>query len=146
MTIRISGVHSTLVVIVPFRGEIGSGRYAQLDAFIPHITSFLLKFNALFRIFVISESPNQSRRLNRGILLNIGYVIARSSGFTHVVFHDVDLLSSIDLISCYHTQDKHHVHITRVWGRHSNNLNYIGGIITRAHRRRTRARSINSSG
>ena len=117
-----------LAIIVPFRGKFGSERHAQLNVFIAHITSFLIKSTVIFRIFVINESSEQTRLFNRGVLLNIGYVIARSSGFKHVVFHDVDLIPSIELSYCYQRQEKAPVHIARLWGRYSQNKYYVGGI------------------
>ena len=59
----------------------------------------------------------------------IGFKIADSEGYTNFIFHDVDLLPSLELMPYYIKSPIEPVHIARVWDRYSTNPNYFGGIV-----------------
>lgn len=118
-----------VAVIVPFQdAHKEQNRQAQLDRFIPHITSFLHKGKAEYRVFII-EQKIDDKKFNRGQLLNIGFDLACKEHFNIFVFHDVDLLPSLDLIESYTTIPTTPVHIARVWDRYNSNDKYFGGIV-----------------
>lgn len=90
---------------------------------------FLHNSSKTFHIFIIEQS-NDNRRFNRGKLLNIGFDLAKKQSASTYVFHDVDLIPSLDLLQYYETEPvASPVHIARVWNRYSDNRNYFGGIV-----------------
>lgn len=93
-------MHGQVAVIVPFRdGDPAQRRSEHLRKFVPYMESFLRNQRAQvaeFRTFIVEQSADD-RKFNRGKLLNIGFDLARSEGFTAFLFHDVDLLPSEDL-------------------------------------------------
>jgi hypothetical protein len=70
-----------LAIIVPYRD-----REEHLKKFIPHISQFL-KDKIDFKIFIIEQ--NNNKIFNRGILKNIGFLLAEKK-FDYFCFHDVD--------------------------------------------------------
>jgi hypothetical protein len=111
-------------------------RAAHLSKFIPHMRQFLgkLRTDGLvsdYHVYIIEQSDD-SRKFNRGKLLNIGFDLARKSGRNHdvFIFHDVDLLPQPDLGVWYSKFPKAPIHIARVWDRYSNNPKYFGGVVS----------------
>lgn len=136
-----------IAIIVPYRDvHVEQNRARHLARFIPEMTTYViisnLHFNLftsmirflrnseeLFRIYIIEQS-NDQRRFNRGKLLNIGFDLARKDGCNIFIFHDVDLLPSLELLPYYTTiPENGAVHIARVWQRYSKNPEYFGGIV-----------------
>ena len=100
-----------IAVVVPFRDDphCPGARTEQLRRFISHFGSLFSPDEA--RVLVVEQS-NDSRRFNRGQLLNVGYALAsRGMGlmnttdgckrYRHVVFHDVDMLPDPSLKPMY---------------------------------------------
>ncbi|XP_054167229.1 beta-1,4-galactosyltransferase 7-like [Oppia nitens] len=73
-----------LAVVVPFRD-----RFDELLVFVPHLTQFLKEQQIDHKIFVINQKDIY--RFNRASLINVGFLMSRSS-FDYMVMHDVDLL------------------------------------------------------
>jgi hypothetical protein len=69
-----------------------------------------------FKIFIIEQSDD-GRKFNRGKLLNIGFDLAVKEGYDVFIFHDVDLIPSVELVPYYTDVPENPVHIARVWGR-----------------------------
>lgn len=90
-----------MAVIVPYRDlDPAQRRSAHLEQFVPYMEDFLSKAVdgaprgvAEFRVYVVEQSAD-SRKFNRGKLLNIGFDLARQEGCAAFLFHDVDLLPS----------------------------------------------------
>ena len=80
-------------------------------------------------IYIVEQSDD-SRKFNRGKLLNVGFEKAKLEGCNVFVFHDVDLIPSSDLLPFYTTipGDNKPVHIAKIWNRYNDNPNYFGGI------------------
>ena len=119
-----------VAIIVPYRDlHQEQGRRKQLDKFIPDMTKFLQQQTAAsFKIYIIEQSLDD-RKFNRGKLLNIGFEKACSDGCNVFIFHDVDLLPSIELLEFYcQIPTEQPIHIARVWDRYSVNDKYFGGI------------------
>jgi len=117
---------STSIIIVPYRATPGQHRDDQLRHFIQHFADVAPNLH----ILVVEQSDDG--KFNRGQLLNAGFQLAteqmpRADTF---IFHDVDLLPSADLIPAYTTPPRDGpLHIARVWGRYSKNINYFGGVV-----------------
>ena len=78
--------NSKLAIIVPYRD-----RPQQLRKFIPHMRKYMEKFPWIdYEIIVVEQSD--TKKFNRGKLLNIGFIHAEGRGHHYVIFHDVDLL------------------------------------------------------
>ena len=119
-----------VAVVVPFRdAHVEQKRAAHLATFVPHVTTFLAKHCADYRVFVVEQSAD-GRKFNRGQLLNCGYVLAKRAGCDAFVFHDVDLLPSDDLGPWYAARPRAGApcHVARVWDRYSGNPDYFGGV------------------
>lgn len=122
-----------LAIIVPFRdSDPKQHRKAHLDKFVPSMISFLVEYEANFKIFIIEQSED-GRKFNRGKLLNYGYKVARDEDFDTLVFHDVDLLpSSKEIAPWYYLSPRPRTvhHIARCWSRYSKSPTYIGGALS----------------
>lgn len=118
-----------IAIIVPFRDlHQQQQRMQQLKHFIPEMTRFLLEGETAFKIYIIEQS-NDGRKFNRGKLLNIGFLLAIQDNATILIFHDVDLLPSKDLLPFYTTVPTNGpVHIAKRWDRYNKNSRYFGGI------------------
>jgi hypothetical protein len=118
-------------IIIPFRDTDKGVRTAQLTAFIDYMTNtFFADRYSGYKIFVIEQSDDK-RKFNRGKLLNIGYQLATQYGYNYCIFHDVDLLPSMDLLPWYTDGPKDHTvnHIAHVWkDRYSGSSSYLGGV------------------
>ena len=115
-------------IIIPFRdSDPEQPRTKQLNEFIKYMSDYLKDIT--YKIFVIEQSDD-SKKFNRGELLNIGFKFAEQEGFTNFIFHDVDLLPSAELKKYYtDAPDKNPIHIAAVWSRYGKNPYYFGGIV-----------------
>ena len=75
-----------LGIIVPYRN-----REDQLKKFLVHIKRFL-KESSISKYEIIIVDQIDSKKFNRGKLLNIGFLEAEKKGCDYVIFHDVDML------------------------------------------------------
>ena len=71
-------------LIVPYRNT-----RTYLEKFAPYITEYLNNRNINFKLYVIEQDNLQE--FNKGILLNIGFLIAQHN-HNYFVFHNVDML------------------------------------------------------
>jgi len=119
-----------VVIIVPFREpENKPGiRTEQLNKFIEHYSNFGPEYNPP-RILIIEQSKD-GKKFNRGELLNIGFDIAKISNPDVYIFHDVDLISSEELIPLYYTKPVYPTHIARLWKEKYNFYTFFGGIVS----------------
>lgn len=117
-----------IAIIVPFRdSEDNKPRTKQLNEFVQYMENYLQGYD--YKIFVIEQSDD-SRKFNRGQLLNIGFELADKEGYNNFIFHDVDLLPSDELKKYYITVPSNNpVHIAAVWNRYGSNPKYFGGIV-----------------
>ena len=116
-----------IAIIIPFRDiEKEQKRTAQLREFVDYMKDYLDGHD--YKIF-LTEQTDDNRKFNRGQLLNIGFERASKEGYTNFVFHDVDLLPSIELREYYtNVPIDRPVHIAAVWDRYGSNPKYFGGI------------------
>lgn len=124
-----------VAIVVPFR-DIHSEqkRSVQMNQFVIKIPDFYSKSNnseVNFHIFIIEQNPLDNLKFNRGKLLNVGFDFAKRLGYNMVIFHDIDLIPSSDLLQHYTTIPEFDkpVHIARVWDRYNKNKKYFGGIV-----------------
>ena len=117
--------YTKIAILIPFRDDDTLVRTQQLDRFIHHMYKYLKGYS--YTIFVI-EQTDDGRKFNRGKLLNIGFLL--SSEYTHFIFHDVDLLPSVDLRKYYTNTSVNPVHLASVWGMYNANNKYFGGVVS----------------
>ena len=120
-----------LAIIIPFRDlRSEQKRSEHLRKFVEAMPNFLGRAGIPYTIYCIEQS-NDDRKFNRGKLLNIGFDIANKEGCNIFVFHDVDLIPSIELLEYYTTFPSSPVHVANAWNdRYSVNDKYFGGIVT----------------
>lgn len=79
-------------------------------------------------ILVVEQCDNQ--KFNRGALLNAGFNRAQQLGARRVIFHDVDLVPSIDLCRLYVERwPSPVVHFGARFTRYNNSTSYFGGVV-----------------
>ena len=120
------GQSENFVIIVPFRDQLLQNRLGQLNKFVDHYINLFkeIKYNIL-----IVEQSDDSRKFNRGMLLNIGFIMMHNK-CSHFIFHDVDLLSDKNMVKYYLTNPKLPIHIASSWKEKYNYPSFIGGIIS----------------
>eukprot|EP00903_Cladosiphon_okamuranus_P006996 g6807.t1 len=129
------GRRTKVAIIVPYRDlDPAQRRSTHLEQFVPYMEDFLAKAVGAgrevkeFRVYVVEQSAD-SRKFNRGKLLNIGFDLARQEGCAAFLFHDVDLLPSDKLGRWYSEVPERPVHVAKVWKQYSNNPKYFGGVV-----------------
>ena len=116
---------SKIAIIIPFRDlEKDKKRTQELNTLVSYFANYFDDNN--YKIFVVEQS-NDSRKFNRGQLLNIGFKYAMKEGYENFIFHDVDLLPSEELKEYYVNMPTNEpVHIAAVWDRYNKNPYYFG--------------------
>jgi len=89
---------SKTLIIVPFRDQGDQGRGKQLEQFIAHYST-IPKLTIL-----VVEQNNDSRKFNRGAVLNAGYLYAieHMPYIETFVFHDVDIIIPSEIVTRYY--------------------------------------------
>lgn len=77
---------SKLAIIVPYRD-----RPQQLRRFVLYMKDYMQQFPWIEYEIIIVEQAD-TKKFNRGKLLNVGFIHAEARGHHYVIFHDVDLL------------------------------------------------------
>lgn len=118
-----------VAVVVPFREQTEQGRGAQLARFLEMMPEWLGLPRGAARVFVAVQ-PEDGRKFNRGLLLNVGARAAMHAGFKTLVLHDVDLLPSDDLKPWYVRTEEPAtaLHIGARWDRYTY-PGYLGGVL-----------------
>lgn len=109
-----------LGVVVPYRN-----RPKHLQLFVEYLTNYLKDIN--HSIIIIDQDDDLD--FNRGKLLNIGFIEAKSQGCDYVVFHDIDMLP-IDVDYSYVDKPTHLVGDLELPEGYSRDLfdTYFGGV------------------
>ena len=100
------------------------------EDFLPDIISNFRKdgIKATAKITIIKQT-HDSKRFNRGALLNVGFIENADDDADAFIFHDVDLLPNENMKEYYAKKYKPTdiVHFAGAWNRYSNR-DYIGGV------------------
>lgn len=116
-----------IAIIVPYRDNPIQNRAKQLKEFIDYYHNYLPNLD----IYIIEQS--EGKKFNRGILLNIGFQIAKtysSKDYKQYIFHDVDLLSPKELKKVYSHHELDPIHIASLWKEKYTFSTFLGGIIS----------------
>jgi beta-1,4-galactosyltransferase 1 len=123
----VSNEQTPVAIIVPYRNTSDNVRKMQLKKFCKHMINFF--GTTPFRIFVIEQS-NDGEKFNRGMLLNIGLLMAIKRGYNILITHDVDLLPSHDMLNYYAQKYDYPMHIAWQWKTKYTFDEYFGGVVS----------------
>jgi len=115
----------TPTLLVPFREQVEQKRGEQLQKFVSHIHRFHPDWNVL-----IIEQSDDSRKFNRGALLNAGAQLAEEGGMSYVIFHDVDLLPLMKIVPYYTAFPEKPIHIGKAWTAKYDSPTFLGGVLS----------------
>lgn len=115
-----------IAVIIPYRNRE------------EHLADFINHFNKLdnsnisdsqLDVYIIEQ--NNEDKFNRGLLLNIGYLLARETAkYDRYIFHDVDLYPSQSIYELYFVEPKKQIHYIIPKEEHKYNFDtYFGGVV-----------------
>jgi hypothetical protein len=111
-----------VAIIIPFRNRIN-----HLQDFIKHFN--LLYSNNIIHIYIIDQ--NNSDKFNRGLLLNIGFLIAKKKfNYHRYIFHDIDSLPDQTIYKQYFNQTDKIIHYASPYlGYKYTYSKFFGGIV-----------------
>jgi hypothetical protein len=121
-----------LAIVIPYRD-----RAHHLAEFLEHAVPFIHTQVRSARVFLVEQEFGE--KFNRGLLLNIGFVVAAGRGFDYFAMHDVDMVPSSNhaLNHTYpwgpvYQYTKHAVHLATAAEQFQNRLpyyTYVGGVL-----------------
>jgi hypothetical protein len=114
----------SIAIIIPFRN-----REKHLSEFMDHFKKLALKDIHHYDVFVIEQTDIE--KFNRGLLLNIGYLVAKKNKrYDRIIFHDVDSYPDQHLFNQYSTNLKYNIHFASPHlGYKYKYENFVGGVI-----------------
>lgn len=121
-------------LIVAYRNQLPlQDRQGQLFKFVPYFVAFLggARPHCDFTI-VVATQTDDGRKFNRGRLMNAAFNdVVRDGAYDSVVFHDVDILPSEDLMPFYSVppSPKHPMHLAGAWKTKYDSSDFVGGAI-----------------
>jgi hypothetical protein len=118
---------NNIAIIVPYRDNTEQNRAKQLKEFIDYYHNYLPNLD----IYIVEQA--EGKKFNRGILLNIGFYIAKTFGskkYKQYIFHDVDLLSPKELKKVYAHSERDPIHIASLWREKYTFSTFLGGVIS----------------
>jgi hypothetical protein len=93
-----------IAIIIPHRD-----RLVYLEKFIKHLSKLKKQSNHNYDIYLIDQ--NNFDGFNRGLLLNIGYYIAKKNyNYDSYIFHDIDVYPSQEIFDQYFIYASKNVH------------------------------------
>jgi hypothetical protein len=112
-----------IAIIIPHRD-----RLDHLKKFIEYFKKFNFQ-NNIIDVFIIDQ--NNADKFNRGMLLNLGYIIAKNKFmYNRYIFHDIDSFPDQDIFNLYFTHlDKNIHYASPDLGYKYDFSNFFGGIM-----------------
>ena len=130
-----SGRTPRICVIVAYRNQLPlQDRQAQLFKFVPYMVAFLgyAEPKCEFTV-VVATQTDDGRKFNRGRLMNAAFrdVCCGSEEYDSVIFHDVDLLPSEELMPYYSVPPKQGkpLHLAGAWRTKYRDRDFVGGAL-----------------
>lgn len=121
----------SFAIIIPFRDNLDGSqvRYNQLLKFIDYMPKYLSKLGKKYEFKIIIVEQNNSKKFNRGRLLNIGFLLTKHK-FNYFIFHDVDLIPDINLLHYYGCYPSNPIHLASIWDKYTKGSFsfYFGGV------------------
>ena len=127
-------------VIAAYRNQLPlQDRQPQLFKFVPYMVAYLgyARPKCEFTV-VIATQTDDGRKFNRGRLMNAAFkdvvqgAEADGKPYDHVIFHDIDILPSEDLMPYYTVppKSKRPVHLGGAWRTKYRNPEFVGGALS----------------
>ena len=115
---------STIAIIIPYRN-----REEHLEQFLHHFNSLIVPNGCKMDVFIIEQ--NNADKFNRGLLLNIGYLLgSKRMPYDRYIFHDVDLFPDQSIFDLYFSCLKHNIHFIAPRKEHKyEQASYLGGVV-----------------
>lgn len=115
-----------IAIIIPYRN-----REEHLVDFIAHFNKYDNSNISGSQLDVYIIEQNNEDKFNRGLLLNIGYLLAReNTRYDRYIFHDVDLFPSQTIYELYFVEPKKQIHYIVPKEEHKYNFDtYFGGVV-----------------
>jgi hypothetical protein len=129
MVDKVAENRSNYIIVVPYRDNAIQNRKQQLDRFLAHYAGS--------QILVVTQTDKH--KFNRGALLNAGFhFLAQQPSVPgdkmRFIFHDVDLLSSREIVDTYYGDDsvstREIVHYGHLFKDYYDYPNFLGGAIS----------------
>ena len=118
-------------IIVPYRDNLDGSkvRYNQMMKFIKYMPKYLSKLEDKYEFKIIIVEQNNSKKFNRGRLLNIGFLLCKNK-FNYFIFHDIDLIPNDDMLNYYGCYPYKPIHLASVWDKYTKGSFsfYFGGV------------------
>jgi hypothetical protein len=113
-----------IAIIIPHRNRIN-----HLNKFFDYIKKLNKNENHNYDIYIIDQ--NNFDRFNRGLILNIGYYIAKKNhNYDRFIFHDVDSYPSQELFNLYFSFLDKNIHYASPYLGYKYNYDaFFGGVI-----------------
>jgi len=113
-----------VAIIVPYRDNKIQDRALQLKQFSEYYHNYLDNID----IYIIEQSDD-GKKFNRGCLLNCGFELAKKEKqYDMYIFHDVDLISPVELKPVYTYVSPNPIHIASLWTEKYKHTHFFGGI------------------
>lgn len=112
-----------VVLIIPHRN-----RLDHLKLFIDNLSELSIDSTNQLDIYLIDQ--NNGDRFNRGLLLNIGYILAKKQKkYVRYIFHDVDIYPNQEILNSYFADIDKNIHYTTSYSQTKYNFDtYFGGV------------------
>lgn len=107
-------------LIIPYRDQIEQKRSDQLQKFISHMK----RWHPDWTIIIIEQAD--TKKFNRGALLNIGTRYAQKLKKDFIIYHDVDLIPLSPIVPYYTTFPEKPIHIGGIYKDKYQGNNFIG--------------------
>lgn len=119
----------SFAIIVPYRDNLNGSkvRYKQLQKFIKEIPKYLNKLGKKYKYKIIIVEQGNSKKFNRGVLLNVGFLISEHN-VDYFIFHDIDLFPDLDMLNYYGCYPDKPIHLAYIWTKYSVGGKYFGGV------------------
>ena len=119
-----SNGNANIAVLIPYRN-----RETHLAQFLAHFNEMRVPSGCTMDIFIIEQ--NNDDKFNRGLLLNIGYLLgAKRRAYDRYIFHDVDLFPDQSIFDLYFSCLNNNIHFIVPKKEHKyEQENYLGGVV-----------------
>ena len=140
-----------IAIIVPYRKEMllddieGQNREEHKRKFTNYMRKYVDEMKTYAKAnkdillevdMYIMEQEDDSKKFNRGALLNAGYDIAmKKHNYASIIFHDIDILPYVQMIPFYlralqlDIYQKPFLHLTYKMPRYAKDESYLGGVL-----------------
>ena len=119
----------SFAIIVPYRDNLDGSqvRKKQLDKFIDVMPKYFSKLGKKYKFKIIIVEQGNSKKFNRGVLLNVGFLIAEHN-VDYFIFHDIDLFPDKDMLKYYACFPFKPIHLAHIWTKYGVDGKYFGGV------------------